>query len=224
MPFVNFRKKFRLVSFDFRQNFDVRTFQRWLSIRGTKKFLKDNQQIFFPKIITLVLLDGFLNGFSKFRFFIGEICILIRDFWVIFENYSMRMLSIRGNDFIACWAYAEPISSHSEHTRNEFSRMLSMLGNFDSFYMDIWTHAEQTGKPFHRKLSIRGNDFTACWAYGERISSHAEHTGKGFYRTLSIRRNGSIAHWAYGEPREGYNVPWCIDVENKWVFFVFHVL
>jgi hypothetical protein len=25
MPFVNFRKKFRFFSFDFRQNFDVRT-------------------------------------------------------------------------------------------------------------------------------------------------------------------------------------------------------
>jgi hypothetical protein len=27
-PFVNFRKKFRFFSFDFRQNFDVRTFPR----------------------------------------------------------------------------------------------------------------------------------------------------------------------------------------------------
>ena len=125
MPFVNFRKKFRFFSFDFRQNFDVRTFPRWLSIRGTKFCLRDIQKNFFFKIFTLVLLDRFLNGFSKFGFFIGEICILIRDFWVIFENYSMRMLSIHGNDFIACWAYAEPISSHAEHTRNEFPRMLS---------------------------------------------------------------------------------------------------
>jgi hypothetical protein len=29
----------------------------------------------------MVLLDGFLEGFSKFWFFIVEICILIRDFW-----------------------------------------------------------------------------------------------------------------------------------------------
>jgi hypothetical protein len=28
VPFVNFRKKFRFFSFDFRQNFDVRTFPR----------------------------------------------------------------------------------------------------------------------------------------------------------------------------------------------------
>ncbi len=124
MPFVNFRKKFRLFSFDFRQNFDVRTFPRWLSIRETKFFLREIQKL-FSKSSTLVLLDKFLDGFSKFGFFIGEICILIRDFWVIFKNYSMRMLSIRGNNFIACWAYAEPISSHAKHTRNEFPLMLS---------------------------------------------------------------------------------------------------
>jgi hypothetical protein len=44
MPLVNFRKKFRLVSFDFRQNFEIR-----LSIRGTKLFLRDIQKIFFSK-------------------------------------------------------------------------------------------------------------------------------------------------------------------------------
>ena len=96
-----------------------------VTIRGTKFLWWAIQKCFFSKIFTLVLLDRVLDGFSKFGFFIGEICILIRDFWVIFENYSMRMLSIRGNDFIACWAYAEPISSHAEHTRNEFPRMLS---------------------------------------------------------------------------------------------------
>jgi hypothetical protein len=31
-------------------------------------------------MFTWVLLDGFLNGFSKFLFFIVEICILIWDF------------------------------------------------------------------------------------------------------------------------------------------------
>ncbi len=34
---------------------------------------------FFFLIFTLVLLDRFLDGSSKFGFFIGEICILIRD-------------------------------------------------------------------------------------------------------------------------------------------------
>ncbi len=110
MALVNFRKKFRVFSFDFRQNFEVRTFSRWQSIRGTKFFWRDIQKkFFFFKMFTWILLDGFLNSFSKFGFFIVEICILIWDFWVIFENYSMRMLNIRGNDFIAHWAYEEMI-------------------------------------------------------------------------------------------------------------------
>ena len=125
MPFVNFRKKFASFPSIFAR---ISMFEH---IRGDWAYaeqnflLRDIQKIFFFKIFTLVLSDRFLDGFSKFGCFIGEICILIRDFWAIFENYIMRMLSIRGNDFIACWAYAEPISSHAEHTRNEFPRMLS---------------------------------------------------------------------------------------------------
>jgi hypothetical protein len=124
MPLVSFRNFFCFFSFDFRQNFEVRTFTRWKHTRN-QIFLDTYPKLFFLKKFTLVLLDGFLNGFSKFRFFILEIFILMWDFWVIFENYSMRMLSIHGNDFIAHWAYEETISSHTEQTRNEFSRMLS---------------------------------------------------------------------------------------------------
>jgi hypothetical protein len=125
MPLVNFRKKFRFFSFDFRQHCEVKTFSQWLSIRETKFFWRDIQKKIFLKKFTLVLIDGFLNGVSKFRFFMVKICIIIWNFWVIFENYSMRMLSVRANGFIAHWAYKETISSHTEHTRNEFSRMLS---------------------------------------------------------------------------------------------------
>jgi hypothetical protein len=126
MPFVKFWEK-NFFSFNFRQNFDVRTFPRWLSKEHTRNqiFLMSYPKFFSLKIFTLVLLDGFLDGFWKFRLFIVKICILMSYFWVIFENYSMRMLSIRGNVFIKCWAYTEPISSHTEHTRNEFPRMLS---------------------------------------------------------------------------------------------------
>ncbi len=75
------------------------------------------------------------------------------------------MLSIPGNDFIACWAYAEPISSHTEHTRNEF-----------------W-HAQPAVKceellHVQSMLSIPGTNFIAHWAYAEGISSHAEHAQK----------------------------------------------
>ncbi len=80
----------------------------------------------------------------------------------------MRMLSIRGNDFISHWAYGEMISSHTEHTPNEFSRMLSQQKNVNSFYM--YRYAEHTGKWFYHTLSIRGNDVNAGSAYEEMIS------------------------------------------------------
>ncbi len=86
------------------------------------------------------------------------------------------MLSIRGTDFIACWAYAE-----------RFHRMLSIRGtNFRacSACGKIWTvltctiHAQHTRNEFYRTLSIRATNFIACWAYWEPISSHAEHARK----------------------------------------------
>ncbi len=86
----------------------------------------------------------------------------------------------------ACWAYAETILSHAEHTRNRF----------------------------HRTLSIRGTNFRACsasgkmwtvlhvqssWAYAERILSHTEHTRNEFHRMLSILGTDFIACWACAE-------------------------
>jgi hypothetical protein len=56
---------------------------------------------FFLKLFTLVLLDEFLDSFSKSRLYLVENCILMGPLWVLHENYSMRWLSIRGNDFIA---------------------------------------------------------------------------------------------------------------------------
>ncbi len=175
MPLVNFWKKIRFFSFDFYQNFEVWTFSRWLSIRRTKLFWRDIQNFFSFKMFTWVVLDGFLNGFSKIRFFIVEICILIRDFGVIFENYSMHMLSIRGNDFIAHWVSEETISSHTEHTPNEFSHMVSQRKNMNSFtYTDM--------------LSIRGNDFIAPWAYVEMFKSRISRRNRIWFSKISCYR------------------------------------
>ncbi len=123
----------------------------------------------------MVLLDVFLDSFSKFLFFIVEICILIRDFWVIFENYCMRMLSI-----------AETILSHAEHTRNQFHRTLSIRGtNF---------HACQPAVKCELFYM-----YNLCWAYAERILSHTEHTRNEFHRMLSILGTDFIACWACAE-------------------------
>jgi hypothetical protein len=140
----------------------------------------------------MFLLDEFLDSFSKFRLIIAEICILIWYLWVIFKNYSMRMLSIRGNDIIAHWAYEETISSHTESTLNKFfahaQLAVKCFLHFYIFYMYIQTYAEHAQKRFHRTLSILGNNFIACWAYVEMISSLAEHTQKWFNSLLSMRR------------------------------------
>ena len=66
MPSVNFRKKIRFFSFDFHQNFDVRTFPRVTEHTRKKIFFERYPKIFFFKIFTMVLLDGLLDGFSKF--------------------------------------------------------------------------------------------------------------------------------------------------------------
>ncbi len=106
MPSVNFRKKIRFFSSIFAR---ISMFEHF---RGDWAYAEPNifddlsKNFFFLKIFTLVLLDGFLDGFWKFWLFIVKICILIWHFWVFFENYSMRMLSICGNDFTACSAYA----------------------------------------------------------------------------------------------------------------------
>ncbi len=166
MPFENFRKIFCFFSFDFRQNFDVRTFPRWLSIRGTKFFWWAIPKFFFFKIFTLVLLNGFLDHFWKFRLFIVEICILIRYFWVFFEHYSMRMLSIRGTDFIAHWAYEERISAHAQPAVKweQFLHVQSML-------------------------SIRGTDFIACWACAEMFKSRISRPNRIRFSKISCYRH-----------------------------------
>jgi hypothetical protein len=166
MPLVNFRKYFCFLSINCRQNFEVRTFLRWLSIRGTKFFWRDTQKYFFFKKFTLVLLDGFINGFSKFRFFIVKICIFIA---------------------CACWAYEETILTHTEHTRKRFYCTLSIRGtNFRvcSASVKMWTVFT-----YKSILSLHGTNFIAHWAYGEQILSLAEHTGNGFHRWLRIRGN-----------------------------------
>ncbi len=98
----------------------------------------------------------------------------------------MRMLSIRGNNFIAHWACEETISSHAEHSRNKFSHMLSQRKNVNSFYMYnlccadgeiILSHPEHRRKLFKPWLSIRGNDFIADWACAEMLKSRISHLG-----------------------------------------------
>ncbi len=171
MPCVYFLQKFCFFSFDFRENFYVRTFPRWLSIRGTKFFWWAIQRIFFLQNLHV----GPIRRFLKISIIYSQICI-----FGIFEYFSKIIASV-------CWAYAETILLHAEHTRNRFHRTLSVRGtNFRacSACDKMWTvftctiHAQHTRNEFYSTLSIRGTNFIACWAYEEPISSHAEHARK----------------------------------------------
>ncbi len=62
--------------------------------------------------------------------------------------------------YITCSAYAERILSHTEHTRNEF----------------------------HRMLSIRGTDFIACWACSEMFKSRISRPNRIRFSKISCYR------------------------------------
>ncbi len=80
---------------------------------------------------------------------------------MFFENYSMRMLSIRGTDFIAHWAYEERISTHAQPAVKceQFLHVQCW-----AYAERILSHTEHSRNEFQRMLSIRGTDFIACWA------------------------------------------------------------
>jgi hypothetical protein len=176
MPRVNFREKFHFFFFDFRQNFDARTFPRWLSIRGIKFFWWAIKTFLLLNIFTLVLLDGFLDGFWKFQLFIVKMCILIWYF-----EYFLKIIAC------ICWTYAETFYCMLSIRGTKFHCTSSIRGtNFRACSASgkMWTvftctiHAEHTRNEFYRTLSIHGTNFIACWAYAEQISLHAEHAQK----------------------------------------------
>ncbi len=176
MSLINFRKNFDSFPSIFARIWMFEHFRGdWAY--AEQNFFGELSKKMFLKIFTLVLSVGFLDSFSNFRLFWVKIYSLIWYFWVIFENYSMptaehtwkriyRTVSIRGNDFIAHWAYAELIFAYAQPAEKCFY----------SFYMYIY--AEHTGKWFYRTLSIRGNDLNDGWAYAEIISLLTEHMGK----------------------------------------------
>ncbi len=173
MPFVNFRKKFRFFSLNFCQNFDVRTFPRWLSIRGTKFFWWAIQK-FFLQNLHFGPIRWVPRRLLKISIIYSQNCILIWYFWV----FSKIIVCV-------CWAYAETILSHADHTQNRFHRTLS-----NAYEEQISAHAQPAVKceqllHVQSMLSIRGTKFIAHWAYAERISSHAEHRRNRFHRMLS---------------------------------------
>ncbi len=79
------------------------------------------------------------------------------------------MLSILGTDFIAHWAYEERISAHAQPVvKCELFYMYNLCW---AYAERILSHTELTRNEFHRMLSILGIDFIACWACAEMFKS-----------------------------------------------------
>jgi hypothetical protein len=74
----------------------------------------------------------------------------------------------------------ETISSLTESTLNEFSRMLSQRSNFGSFFIDIRQKAKPARKEFHRCLSKHEKNSIAYRVIAETILSMTESTQKRF--------------------------------------------
>ncbi len=116
-----------------------------------KRFFKIS--IFFSRNLHFNL--GFLSNFRKFYYAHAE----------HMRKRFYRTLSIRGNDFIAHWAYEERIFAHAQPAV-KCEQFLHVI------------HAEHTRNEFNRTLSIRRTNLIAGWAYAEWISSVGEHTRK----------------------------------------------
>ncbi len=145
--------------------------------KGTQAW--NNFEFFLPKSISYMLSASI----SKFDHFRGDLSYAEPNFFGLISKkiyYSMCMLSIRGNDFIAhwadeerifahaqpavkceqflhvnlCWAYAERISSLAEHTRNGFHRWLSIRGGIEYDFQK----SRVTG-PWDHKVSVSAKKF-----------------------------------------------------------------
>jgi hypothetical protein len=114
MPFVNFREKFRFFSFDFRQ---ISMFEHF---RGDWAYAEPN---FFDELPIKIFfqIEERISAHAQpavkcEQFLHVQYMLSIRGtnfiaHWAYAERIFHRMLSIRWTDFIACWACAEMFKS-----------------------------------------------------------------------------------------------------------------
>ncbi len=158
MPFVNFWEINSLLCLRFSPEFRCSNISAVTEHTRNQIFLMSYPKIFFLQNLHFGPFRCVPRRLLKISIIYSQLhCILIWYFWVFFENYSMRMLSIRGNDFIAHWAYKERISAHA-HLAVKCERFTCTI------------HAEHTRNEFYRTLNIRVTNFFAWWACAEPIS------------------------------------------------------
>jgi hypothetical protein len=115
------------------------------------------------------------------------------------------MLSIRGTDFIAHWAYEEQISAHAQPA----------VKCEQFLHVHCTIHAQHTRNKLYRTLSIRGTNFIACWAYVELISSHAEHARKCLKSRISRPNRIWFSKISCYRPLGSYGFGFCKKRKKK---------
>ncbi len=128
--YMPFRKKFSF-SFDFRQNFEVWTFSRWLSIRRTN----------FGEISQKNFSRCSLVSFAEHTLSIRGNDLIAH--WACAERiFAYAQPAVKCSKFLhvhLCWAYGEMILSHPEHTKKWCKHWLSIRVN--DFIAD-WAYVE----------------------------------------------------------------------------------
>ncbi len=104
---------------------------------------------------------GFLSNFRKLKHAHAEHT----------RKQFYRTLSIRGTDFIAHWAYEERIFAYAQ-TAVKCEQFLHVNPCW-AYAERISSHTEHTGNEFQRWLSTRGMDFIAGWAYADMFKSRS---------------------------------------------------
>ncbi len=102
---------------------------------------------------------GFLSNFRKLLYAHAEHT----------RKRFYRMLSILGTDFIAHWAYEERKSAHAQPAVK--CKLFYMYNLCWAYAERILSHTEHTRIEFHRMLSILGTDSIACWGCAEMFKS-----------------------------------------------------
>ncbi len=85
------------------------------------------------------------------------------------RKWFYRMLSILGTDFIAHWAYEVRIFGHAQPAVK--CELFYMYNICWAYAEGILSYTEHTRNEFHRMLSILGTNFIACWACAEMFKS-----------------------------------------------------
>ncbi len=167
-PF-NFRKKISILFLRFLPEFRCSNIFAVTKQTRNQIFWWSIKKIFFLKIFTFVLLGGFLDGFSKFWLFIVKICIFN---WYLFSYFRKLYHAHAEHTWkraYAHWAYEEWIFTHAQPVVK--CEQFLHVHPCSAYAERISSHSEHTWNEFHRWLSIHGMYLIAGWAYAEMFKS-----------------------------------------------------